>query len=111
VRRACGFLLRHQNADGGWGEDYTSCLERRYVPHRESQAVNTSWALLTLARAGLAGTPQARRAAAFLCRRQQEDGDWPRESLAGVSNKTTLINYENYRRYFCVWALAAALED
>jgi squalene/oxidosqualene cyclase-like protein len=106
IQRACAFLLRHQNPDGGWGEHYRSCAERRYVPHPQSQAVQTAWALLTLSRAGCAGTPQARRAARFLIDRQQEDGDWPRESMAGVFNKTAVINYENYRRYFPVWALS-----
>jgi squalene/oxidosqualene cyclase-like protein len=104
VARACAFLEAHQNADGGWGEHYRSCLERRYVP-RESQAVNTAWALLTLTRAGRGDTPAAHRAARFLVERQQPDGDWPREAMVGVFNKTTLINYENYRRYFPLWAL------
>lgn len=106
IRRACAFLLDHQAADGGWGEDYRSCLERRWVPHRESQAVQTSWALLTLVRSGLAGTGAAARAARFLVDLQDESGEWPRQSMAGVFNRTTLIEYESYRRYFPVWALA-----
>jgi len=105
VRRACEFLESRQNRDGGWGEHHTSCLERRYVPHAESQAVNTAWALMTLVRAGRRDSPAARAAARFLARRQQPDGDWPREAMVGVFNKTTLINYENYRRYFPIWAL------
>jgi squalene cyclase len=36
---------------------------------------------------------------------QLANGDWPRQTLVGVFNKTTLINYENYRRYFPIWAL------
>ncbi len=106
ILRACEFLLHHQNPDGGWGEHYRSCTQRRYVPHNQSQAVHTAWALLTLCRAGCADTPHARRAAQFLIDRQQEDGDWPRESMVGVFNKTTIINYENYRRYFPIWALS-----
>jgi squalene/oxidosqualene cyclase-like protein len=104
VARACDFLEAHQNADGGWGEHYRSCLERRYT-RRDSQAANTAWALLALTRAGRGGTPTARAAARFLVERQQPDGDWPREAMVGVFNKTTLINYENYRRYFPLWAL------
>ena len=106
IRRACGFILHHQNPDGGWGESHLSCSEGRYVRHLESQTVNTAWALLTLARAGLAHTEATRRAALFLINRQQKDGDWPPESMTGVFNKTVLINYENYRRYFPIWALA-----
>ena len=106
IRRACGFLLAHQNADGGWGESWRSCIERRWVPHAESQVVQSAWALLTLTRAGLSDSSAARRAARFLVARQQPDGAWPEQQLAGVFNKTTLINYDNYRRYFPLWALA-----
>jgi lanosterol synthase len=109
VQRACAFLLAHQGADGGWGEDYRSCLERRWIPHRESQAVNTAWALLTLAQAGRGGSEPAASAARFLAGLQglqQEDGDWPRQSMPGVFNRTTLIEYDSYRRIFPLWALA-----
>ena len=106
IRRACGFLLSHQNGDGGWGESYRSCLEDRWVDHDESQVVNTAWALMTLARGGLADSLPATRAARFLLTHQRDDGGWPRQSLSGVFNGTTLINYDNYRRYFPVWALA-----
>ena len=107
IWRACQFLLDHQNADGGWGEHPDSCQEERYVELGESQAVNTAWALLTLCHAGHGHTDAARRAAEFLVRRQQPDGDWPREALKGVFNRSTLINYEQYRRYFPLWALSA----
>jgi squalene/oxidosqualene cyclase-like protein len=109
VVRAGDFLVRHQNPDGGWGEDYTSCIESRYVPC-ESQVVNTAWALLALAQAGRAGGDAALRAVRFLCAIQQEDGDWPQQNLPGVFRRTGFIQYENYRRYFSLWALASALE-
>jgi squalene/oxidosqualene cyclase-like protein len=105
IRKACRFLERHQNADGGWGEHWTSCIERRWVEHSESQVVQTSWALLTLLHAGLGSSESAHNAAQFLLSKQEADGSWPRESLVGVFNKTTLINYDNYRHYFPLWAL------
>lgn len=108
IRRACRFLLARQNPDGGWGEDYQSCLQRRWVP-RASHVVNTAWALMTLTAGSAADTAAARHAARFLVRRQQGNGDWPPDSMVGVFNRTTLINYENYRRYFPVWALACVL--
>lgn len=106
IQRACGFLIQVQNPDGGWGESHLGCMERRYVRAERSRAVHTAWALLALVRAGLADTASARRAARFLVDCQRDDGDWPREPLVGVFNKSTLIDYENYRRYFPIWALA-----
>jgi squalene cyclase len=105
LRRACQFLYQHQNADGGWGESGDSCRERRYLTSA-SHAVNTAWALLTLIIAGEAHDPRCERAARLLITTQLDNGDWPRQSLSGVFNKTALINYENYRRIFPIWALA-----
>jgi lanosterol synthase len=105
IRRALAFLAAHQGPDGGFGEHFTSCTERRWVP-APSTAAQTAWALLALVRGGAAAGAAATRAAAFLLARQAEDGAWPREPLVGVFNKTALINYDNYRRYFPVWALA-----
>lgn len=31
VIRGCDFIVSKQNSDGGWGEDFTSCTERKYV--------------------------------------------------------------------------------
>ncbi|MCB1206150.1 MAG: terpene cyclase/mutase family protein [Verrucomicrobiae bacterium] len=106
VKRAAAFLLRHQNADGGWGESYESNLQRRYVKAASSLAVNTAWALMALVSAGQARTEAAARAANFLAESQEPDGDWPREPMTGIFNRTTLIHYDNYRRYFPLCALA-----
>jgi squalene/oxidosqualene cyclase-like protein len=106
LERACDFLVGKQGQDGGWGEDGESCAAQRYIPLAQAHAVNTAWALHSLVRAGRAGSPAAVRAASCLMAMQEQDGDWPRQSLCGVFNKTTLINYENYRRYFPLWALS-----
>jgi squalene/oxidosqualene cyclase-like protein len=109
LRRACAFLYQHQNADGGLGESGESCREKRYLTSA-SHTVNTAWALLTLITAGEARNPRCAHAAQFLVATQLASGDWPRQSLSGVFNKTALINYENYRRYFPIWALARFAE-
>jgi lanosterol synthase len=110
LARACAFLFEHQNPDGGWGERGTSCAERRYVG-APSHAVNTAWALLALTSAGQARDSRCAQAARFLVTSQRDDGDWPRQTLSGVFNKTALINYENYRRYFPLWALAGFVTE
>lgn len=104
--RARSFLAARQKADGSWGEAPASCWERRYVEHPEGQAVMTAWALLALLRAGHDDEEAMARAARFLVDRMGGDGTWPRESIAGVFNRTCMINYDNYRKYFPLWALA-----
>lgn len=106
IRAAADFLLAHQNPDGGWGEHFESCLKRTYVARQPSLAVNTAWALMALVGAGRADSAAAARAARYLADIQQPDGDWPREPMTGVFNKTCLIHYDNYRRYFPLRALA-----
>jgi squalene cyclase len=48
VAQACNFLLSQQMADGGWGEDFESCEQRRYVQSARSQVHSTCWALMGL---------------------------------------------------------------
>lgn len=105
LQRAAGFLIERQNPDGGWGEHHRSCAADRWL-RAPSTAAQTAWSLMGLVRCGLGAGPAARRGAAWLVQRQQADGDWPEEPLVGVFNRSTLIDYENYRRYFPIWALA-----
>lgn len=48
VSQACSFLLSRQMADGGWGEDFESCKQRRYVQSTQSEIHSTCWALMGL---------------------------------------------------------------
>jgi 2,3-oxidosqualene cyclase len=106
-RRAAAFLRAHQLADGGWGETIESCRQRRWVHAESGQAVMTSWALLALHASGEGLSAAALRGVNFLRGRQQPDGRWPAEHIAGVFNKTCAIHYDVYLRVFPVWALGA----
>ena len=106
VRAACEFLLSKQREDGGWGEAGDSCRARKYIQAEKGQVAQTSWALLALVRGGCDHPEAMEKAANFLVGRQERDGSWARESLVGVFNRTCLINYDNYRHYFPLWALA-----
>ena len=71
LRRACAFLLSKQNANGGWGEDFTSCYDKAYAPRGMerygtggSGVVNTAWALLALLAANCDDVEARRRRAA-----------------------------------------------
>jgi len=107
IDRACAFLAAHQQLDGGWGETVESCRARRYIHAESGQAVMTSWAVLALIRAGRGRSREAERGIEFLLRRQQADGTWPAEHIAGVFNHTCAIHYDAYLRVFPLWALAA----
>ncbi|KAJ3333114.1 Lanosterol synthase (Oxidosqualene--lanosterol cyclase) [Blyttiomyces sp. JEL0837] len=104
VRRACNFLISKQR-DDGWGESYQSCETATYVHHRESQVVNTSWAMLALLAVDYPFKNNLRRAAQLLLRRQQPSGEWLQEGIEGVFNKNCMISYPNYKFYFTIWAL------
>lgn len=105
ITRACAFLASKQRADGGFGEHGDSCRERRWVEAESSQVVQTAWVLSTFVRAEQCPR-EAERAARFLLKRQADDGSYPREPMVGVFNRTCLIDYDNYRHYFPLWALS-----
>lgn len=106
IARACAFLARHQQPDGGWGETPESCTRRQYVHAEGGQAVMTAWALLALVAGGQATSPAAEAGVRFLIGRQREDGSYPAEHIAGVFNKTCAIHYDNYLKIFPLWALS-----
>jgi len=108
IARACEFLISHQLADGGWGEQVESCRARSYATTDRGQAVMTSWAVLALCDGPAWATPAIARGVAFLCDRQRADGTWSAKHLAGVFNKTCGIHYDNYVKVFPMWALAVA---
>lgn len=106
IERACRFLEKQQRSDGGWGEHFSSCHEARYVQAEQSLVVNTAWALLSLMRGGSKHRESVERGIEFLRRRQNEDGSWPKEAMAGVFNHTCMLNYDLYYQTFPTWALA-----
>ena len=103
--------------DGGWGESYLSCQNKKYVQLTEDKRtgagapvdhiVNTAWALLALVAAGQAERDPAplHAAARALMRRQMENGDFPQQTIMGVFNNNCMITYANYRNIFPLWAL------
>ncbi|MBW2693853.1 MAG: FAD-dependent monooxygenase [Deltaproteobacteria bacterium] len=106
IRRACHWLRARQRADGGWGEDPAGCLTGSYIEHRESQVIQTAWALMTLLEARDPDWGAIVRGSRFLIERQEESGSWPRQDPAGVFFHTALLDYTLYRQYFPLWALS-----
>ena len=105
LRLACRWLLDRQREDGGWGEHHSGCLTGRYVPHEESQVIQTAWALIALLEAGDLDWSTISRGTGFLLDTQRADGTWPKQDMAGVFFRTALLDYVLYRQYFPLHAL------
>ncbi|XP_058379294.1 lanosterol synthase isoform X1 [Diceros bicornis minor] len=105
ISRACDFLLSRQMEDGGWGEDFESCEQRRYVQSAQSQIHNTCWALMGLMAVRHPGVAALERGVRSLLRKQLPNGDWPQDNMNGVFNKSCAIHYTSYRNVFPIWVL------
>ena len=67
----------------------------------------TAWGVLALQKSGRKEAAAAiTRGQSLLEAKQLANGDWPKEGIAGVFNRTCMIHYRFYRNYFPLWALA-----
>ncbi|HEX2565109.1 MAG TPA: prenyltransferase/squalene oxidase repeat-containing protein, partial [Acidimicrobiales bacterium] len=106
VTRAVTWLERHQNDDGGWGEDMRSYDDPQTVGRGTSTASQTAWALLALLAAGRADSEAVRRGVAFLVDTQTPDGTWDEDLFTGTGFPGDFyINYHLYRHTFPLTAL------
>jgi squalene-hopene/tetraprenyl-beta-curcumene cyclase len=106
VRRAVRWLERHQNEDGGWGEDCRSYDDPAWIGRGESTASQTAWGLLALDAAGETGSAAFARGVAWLLERQRADGGWDEDRHTGTGFPGDFyINYHLYRLVFPVMAL------
>ena len=109
IERACAFILDRQRADGELGR------ARRFVPRaalrrgrRREARRRRRGRYDARARRAPGPTRRARQtgsARTWSTARRRADGAWPHEPIVGVFNRTCLINYDNYRHYFPLWAL------
>jgi squalene-hopene/tetraprenyl-beta-curcumene cyclase len=106
IGSAIDFLLLHQNADGGWGEDIRSYDDPSLAGAGASTASQTAWALLALIAAGDAGSDAARRGVLYLIETQRDDGNWDEPYFTGTGFPGDFyLNYHLYRLVFPVSAL------
>ena len=110
-RKLTEFTLSKQMEDGGWGEDFNSCVTCEYVHSEDgSQIVNTAWAVMTLIACNYtAPSPVVVDAiesgVRIIMSRQLMSGDWAQERTSGVFNGNCSIHYPGYKNSMPVWAL------
>ncbi len=110
VCRAVAWLERHQNPDGGWGEDPRSYDDPAWIGRGESTASQTAWALLALDAAGERRGGAARRGVQWLVETQLPDGGWEEPQFTGTGFPSDYyINYHLYRLVFPIMALGRCL--
>jgi squalene-hopene/tetraprenyl-beta-curcumene cyclase len=106
IRAAVRWLERHQNPDGGWGEDLRSYKDRSWVGRGASTASQTAWALLALLAAGERDSAAVERGVAWLGETQLPNGTWDEPHHTGTGFPGDFyINYHLYRLTFPVTAL------
>jgi len=112
IRRAVDWLERHQNEDGGWGEDPRSYDDPAWIGRGPSSASQTAWALLALHAAGRIDTPALAYGVDWLVATQRADGTWEEPQYTGTGFPSDYyINYHLYRLVFPTAALGRCLRS
>ena len=105
IRAAVAWLVSHQNADGGWGEDMRSYDDPAWAGRGDSTASQTAWALLALLAAGERGSA-TERGVQWLIDAQNANGTWDEPQFTGTGFPGDFsINYHLYRLVFPISAL------
>jgi squalene-hopene/tetraprenyl-beta-curcumene cyclase len=105
IRRAVSWLERHQNADGGWGEDPRSYDDPEWIGRGASTASQTAWSLLALHAAG-ESSAAVDRGIGWLVSTQLPEGTWDEPQYTGTGFPSDFyINYHLYRLVFPIMAL------
>ena len=108
MRRAVGWLLSVQNADGGWGEDAVSYrLDYKGYEQAPTTASQTTWALLAWMAAGEVDNPAVERGMRYLMDTQTEKGLWDEARYTATGfPRVFYLRYHGYAKFFPLWALA-----
>jgi squalene-hopene/tetraprenyl-beta-curcumene cyclase len=108
IDRGVAWLVRRQNADGGWGETCRSYKDDTFAGVGTSTPSQTAWAVISLQLAGLSHLSACRRGIEYL-RTTQVDGTWPEPHYTGTGFPGDFyINYNLYRHLFPLLALAGS---
>ena len=108
MARAADWLIKIQNADGGWGESCDS-YKLDYAGYEPAPSITsqTAWALLGLMAAGRVDLEAVTRGVEYLLRTQNADGLWDQDHYTGGGfPRVFYLRYHGYPKFFPLWALA-----
>lgn len=109
LEKGFAYLLDKQHEDGSWGEDFKSCVERRWVDLPEGHVVNTAWTVLALMNMDTIPVNAVKRGIQWMIKTQLANGDWEQTTISGVFNFNCAISYSGYKNMFPIWALGVYL--
>jgi squalene-hopene/tetraprenyl-beta-curcumene cyclase len=108
VAAGAHWLLSHQQSCGGWGESPDSYENPRLRGQGTPTASQTSWAILGLLAAGLAGHPAVAKAINYLVSTQSKDGTWNEPEFTGTGfPRVFYMRYHYYCVYFPLLAMSS----
>ncbi|MDT8427665.1 MAG: squalene--hopene cyclase [Pseudomonadales bacterium] len=133
IGRAVDWLLAHQNADGGWGEQCSSYMDLSLAGCGVSTASQTAWAMMALLASDDPRARDALHCGSEFLQQTQREGTWEEPYYTGTGfpgygfgerlespednlaerfmqgpelARAFMINYNLYRHYFPLIALA-----
>jgi squalene-hopene/tetraprenyl-beta-curcumene cyclase len=112
IRRAVTWLQRHQNPDGGWGEDLRSYADPDLIGQGATTPSQTAWALLALLAAGEQHSVAVEAGVGWLVANQRADGNWDEPQFTGTGFPGDFyLAYHLYRLVFPLSALGRYLKQ
>ncbi len=106
VQQGLDWLIRHQQACGGWGESPESYRHLHTRGQGRATATQTAWALLGLLACGQHEHAAVQRAVGYLVSRQQSDGSWQESEFTGTgAPRRCYLRYHLSPCYFPLLAL------
>ena len=110
INRGVNWLVKVQNADGGWGETCFSYNDPNLKGKGDSTASQTAWALIGLISAGEAmgklALDSIEKGINYLLETQKSDGTWDEIYFTGTGFPCHFyLKYHLYQQYFPLMAL------
>lgn len=103
IKKAIKWLIKIQNKDGGWGEDFRSIFSEKPILGK-STVEHTSWSIIALLDANIEPDSSIiKKGVRYIINNQQNDGTFPSSYVASAIDPG---KYEIYSAIFPLYALS-----